>query len=71
MRRKTTRRIGRDASTGRFISVIEAKKRPAGAVVETHPVSRNGVRRLERIRSFRHLNEASQSRTGSKPGRGL
>ena len=30
-----TRKIGRDAGTGRFISVEEAKRRPTKTVVET------------------------------------
>jgi hypothetical protein len=46
-----TRKIGRDASSGRFISVTAARERPATSVVETVHVSRNGVRRLKR-RSF-------------------
>jgi hypothetical protein len=40
-----TRKIGRDASSGRFVSVAEARERPASTVVETYHVSRNGVRR--------------------------
>ncbi|MFA4846504.1 MAG: hypothetical protein WC654_08200 [Patescibacteria group bacterium] len=31
----TTQKIGRDAKTGRFVSVEVAKKRPATTVVET------------------------------------
>lgn len=31
----TTRKIGRDAGTGQFITVKEAIRRPKGAVVET------------------------------------
>ena len=77
--RKIARKIGRDASTGRFISVIAAKKLPAGAVVETYPVaddetypvSPNGVRRLERHRSFRHLTDDIQRRPAGKAGRDL
>lgn len=30
-----TRKIGRDAGSGRFITVKEAQRRPKGAVVET------------------------------------
>lgn len=30
-----TRKIGRDATTGLFITVEEAKRRPHGAIVET------------------------------------
>lgn len=30
-----TRKIGRDAGTGQFITVKEARNRPKGAVVET------------------------------------
>lgn len=31
----TTRKIGRDAGSGRFITVKEARRRPKGTVVET------------------------------------
>ena len=34
-KKKNTRKIGRDASTGRFIPVSEAKRRPKTTVVET------------------------------------
>ena len=47
-------KIGRDASTGRFISVTEARQRPAAAVVETIHVSGSGVRRLKRRRPERN-----------------
>ncbi|HWW55412.1 MAG TPA: hypothetical protein VN047_00820 [Sphingopyxis sp.] len=30
-----TRKIGRDAGTGKFITIKEAQRRPKGAVVET------------------------------------
>ncbi len=33
-----TRKIGRDAGTGRFIPVKEAQRRPKTTVVETVPV---------------------------------
>lgn len=45
-----TRKIGRDATSGRFISVTDAQEHPATAIVETIHVSRNGVRRLKRRR---------------------
>jgi hypothetical protein len=61
-----TRKIGRDATSGRFISVIEARERPATAIVDTIHVSRNGVRRLKRRRAVR-----SRSRAGFKAGRDL
>jgi hypothetical protein len=61
-----TRKIGRDAASGRFISVIEARERPATAIVDTIHVSRNGVRRLKRRRAVR-----SRSRAGFKAGRDL
>jgi hypothetical protein len=61
-----TRKIGRDATSGRFISVIEARERPATAIVDTIHVSRNGVRRLKRRRTVR-----SRSRAGFKAGRDL
>jgi hypothetical protein len=34
-KKPTTREIGRDASTGEFISVEEARRRPKTTVVET------------------------------------
>ena len=37
MAKKKTRKAGRDAKTGRFIPVKEAKKRKSTAVVETIP----------------------------------
>jgi hypothetical protein len=63
-----TRKIGRDASTGRFLSVVEARKRPATAIVETYPVSGTSGRRLQRRRAVRHLTEENQNRTGFKAG---
>jgi hypothetical protein len=61
-----TRKIGRDASSGRFISVTEARERPATSIVDTIHVSRNGVRRLKRRRAV-----CSQSRAEFKAGRDL
>jgi hypothetical protein len=61
-----TRKIGRDATSGRFISVTVARERPATAIVETIHVSRNGVRRLKRRRAV-----GSRSRAGFKAGRDL
>ena len=61
-----TRKIGRDASSGRFISVTEARERPATSVVETIHVSRTGVRRLKRRRALR-----PRSRAEFKAGRDL
>jgi len=68
-----TRKIGRDASSGRFISVVDAKERAATAVVETVHVSSTGVRRLKRRRAARHLTEENQNETGTnfKAGRDL
>ena len=37
-KKKRTRKAGRDAETGRFIPVEEAKRRKKTAVVETIPV---------------------------------
>jgi hypothetical protein len=34
-RKKSTFKVGRDAGTGRFIKVDEAKKRPSTTVIET------------------------------------
>ncbi|HEY0143864.1 MAG TPA: hypothetical protein VGF48_23455 [Thermoanaerobaculia bacterium] len=48
------------------MSVIDARERPATAIVETIHVSRNGVRRLKRRRAVR-----SRSRAGFKAGRDL
>lgn len=47
------RKIARDANTGRFISLRNARLHPATTVVETIRVSRNGARRLERRRSLK------------------
>jgi hypothetical protein len=65
-----TRKIGRDATSGRFISVIEARERPAtaparqgGICIETIHVSRNGVRRLKRRRAVR----SGRGAPGSRP----
>ena len=57
-----TRKIARDASTGQFISFRDARRRPATTVVETIHVSRNGVRRLKRRRSARHVIEEPMER---------
>ena len=57
-----TRKIARDASTGQFISLRDARRRPATTVVETIHVSRNGVRRLKRRRSTRHVIEEPMER---------
>jgi hypothetical protein len=61
-----TRTIGRDASSGRFISVTEARERPATSIVDTIHVSRNGVRRLKRRRAA-----CPQRRADFKAGRDL
>ena len=61
-----TRKIGRDASSGRFISVTEARERPATSIVETIHDSSTGVRRLKRCRAVRR-----QSRAEFKAGRDL
>jgi hypothetical protein len=39
----TSRRIGRDARTGEFISIKEAKRRPKTTVVERVPTPGRGV----------------------------
>ena len=66
-----TYRIGRDATSGRFMSVTEARERPATAIVETIHVSRNGVRRLKRRRAARHLTGENRNRADFKAGRDL
>ena len=43
--RKTTRKIGRDARTGRIIPVKEAQRRRSTAVVETVSTPRKRARR--------------------------
>lgn len=48
------RKIARSATSGQFISIAEAKRRPATSVIETVHVSRNGVRRLKRRRLVCH-----------------
>lgn len=40
MAKGKTRKVGRDAVTGKFISVEEAKKKPKTTVIETIPVSK-------------------------------
>jgi hypothetical protein len=43
----TTRKIGRDAGSGRFITVKEAQRRPKGAIVETlHVVKKTKATKL-------------------------
>jgi hypothetical protein len=64
-----TRKIARDASSGRFISLRDAHRRPATTVVETVHVSRNGVRRLKRRRSARHIVEEPQMERDFKAGK--
>ncbi len=64
------RKIGRDARTGRFISVCEAKQRPRTTTVETmtgfvRPVSRR------RRRSARHLTEENQNQRPFKAGKDI
>lgn len=61
-----TYKIGRDASSGRFISVTEARERPATSIVETVHVSSTGVRRLKRRRAV-----CPQNRAEFKAGRDL
>jgi len=34
-KKKGTRKVGRDAKTGKFITVAEAKRRPSTTIVET------------------------------------
>jgi IMP dehydrogenase/GMP reductase len=66
-----THKVARDASSGRFISLREARRRPTTTVVETIHVSRNGVRRLKRRRSAHHLTEENQNRNSFKAGKDL
>ncbi len=66
-----TYRIGRDATSGRFMSVTEARERPATAIVETIHVSRNGVRRVKGRRAARRVTEENRNRAGCKAGRDL
>lgn len=68
-----TRKIGRDAHSGRFISVEQAQEHPGETVVETIHVSRTGIRRHKRRRAVRHLTEENQNETGTsfKAGRDL
>lgn len=39
-KKTTTRKIGRDARTGRYIPVKEALRRPSTTIVETRPTKR-------------------------------
>lgn len=41
-KRTATRQIGRDASTGQFIPVSDARRRPSTTVVERIPVPKKG-----------------------------
>lgn len=41
-KKTTTRKVGRDAETGLFIPLDEAKRRKKTAVVETIPLPNNG-----------------------------
>ena len=52
------RKIGRDARTGRFISVCEAKQRPRTTTVETIT---GFVRPTRRRRAARSLTEENQN----------
>lgn len=42
MSKAKTRQVGRDAKTGHFIPVDEAKKRPSTTVVERIPLPKKG-----------------------------
>jgi hypothetical protein len=44
------RKIGRDARTGRFISVAEARRRPATTVIETIRAKRLSALRIQQER---------------------
>lgn len=55
---KCTRQIGRDARTGRFISVRDARRRRATSVIETITVRSRG---RQRRRSPRFLTEENQN----------
>ena len=59
------RKIGRDARTGRFISVCEAKQRPRTTTVETMT---GFVRPTRRRRAARHLTEENQNERPVKAG---
>jgi len=58
------RKIGRDARTGRFISVCKARRRPATTTIETITGFVRPVRR--RRRSSGYLTEENQNRRGSR-----
>lgn len=60
------RKIGRDARTGRFISVCEAKQRPDTTMVETTPGFDRPVRRRRAARSLteENQNEIASSKSG-------
>lgn len=40
MKKRTSFKVGRDAATGRFISVSRARRRPETTVVEKMPIPR-------------------------------
>jgi len=61
------RKIGRDARTGRFISVCQAKQRPRTTTVETM----TGFVRPTRRRAARSLTEENQNERPFKAGKDI
>jgi len=43
MKRRTSFNIGRDASTGRFVSIRMARSRPSTTVIEEIPIKRRNA----------------------------
>ena len=57
-----TFKVGRDATSGRFIPVIVALERPATAVVETIEVASMSVRRVQQQSAARTLTTKATKR---------
>jgi hypothetical protein len=53
MKKRTSFKVGRDAATGRFISLSRARRRPETTVVEKMP-----IQRVRRVASRRRVTRA-------------
>lgn len=53
------RRVARSATSGQFISIADANRRPATSVIET--IDYPSLRRCHRRRAARHLTEENQN----------
>lgn len=59
------RQVGRSATSGQFISIAEANRRPATSVIETVRYPSRPTRRVKR-RAVRTLTEENQNRTAGR-----